>query len=975
MTALLLDVIGGGARGSVPSWTPGQLVGLDVWLDASDGPTITDDGGGTNVVSILDLSGNMRSPVQATASLRPATGVASINGLNALRFATTDYLAFSPYARTQPFAVFLVGSVRALTDYVSMFDLSDGSFYGPQLTTAFGGANDWLLYAGAAALTGATPVVDAVHAMVAVFDGANSALWIDGVQVGGSLNPGTLGTAAIRVGGTWDGALADIDLGEFAIAAPPDVMTLGRFFTYSSAKWATIGGSGAGWTPAAITTGWWADASDVASITQSGGLVSKIAAQDASGVDLVQASGPDKPQTGVDTINGLNVLSMPASEWVNLNITPIAQPVTLLLVVQRTAADMTFVDLGPAPAAGPQLGYFPGTVAGWAAYAGNTVGFVPAPDTAAHAVALILAGSASKLYVDGNLLGTVDAGTLGVDGIRIGGAWDGGLSAMLFGEGAIATGVLGPIDLAGWFTYAHDKWGTTNGGGGGDPGDPGDPGGGPTPTPGDIATGVAASDITAWLSIGDAYASDSDLDEWVARSIKRVVLVTNALYGFGGSYAFTSAASPTFDGGDGRTGPQWQYHAQIKNSNIVARAASRGITMILGHHMNDLDGVDGSPVPGDWFDDTHWNRLLSHSLDGQGLAEFAAAAKNLGMRGIGYDPEAAPQNGGGQGSWKWNYPLNTHSQAQVRTAAFNRGVQTSLIVHGVTGFPGGEFYMYLPTSQDLRHGWTEDYNAVNAGDGGVYGNGTVLADNVVDDFLNGFWSVTGYGKVYLGKSIFYKPGNLGGPSGRVWKAMIRYDVLNTFARISREYARPDILLPLLRITPFTWFDAGEGTGEYATDPGSAQQEAVDNNRVGMETWWLYAQHWDDGYATWKPALAAGAVTSSPSGLLPSINGPQLVRSGSTVVVSFVGSHAAYGMSYAQWIVYDTDGTTVLNSGTFHHTFAIGSKVYDVDDGYTDATYPATVTLPSANVPVGGSVQIIAHTPLGQQHSLPSPLAA
>ena len=68
-------------------WTPADLTGLALWLDASDASTVTTNAGAT---AWNDKSGNARHYVQATESLRPAYVLAARNGNNLLRFASDE---------------------------------------------------------------------------------------------------------------------------------------------------------------------------------------------------------------------------------------------------------------------------------------------------------------------------------------------------------------------------------------------------------------------------------------------------------------------------------------------------------------------------------------------------------------------------------------------------------------------------------------------------------------------------------------------------------------------------------------------------------------------------------------------------------------------------------------------------------------------------------------------------------------------
>lgn len=101
-----------------PSFEPLDLANCAVWFDAADLSTITESGG--SVSQWNDKSGNGRNASQGTASIQPATGVNTQNGLNVLTFETTlkrldtatftvpngpfsSYVVFRPSSNSQMF--------------------------------------------------------------------------------------------------------------------------------------------------------------------------------------------------------------------------------------------------------------------------------------------------------------------------------------------------------------------------------------------------------------------------------------------------------------------------------------------------------------------------------------------------------------------------------------------------------------------------------------------------------------------------------------------------------------------------------------------------------------------------------------------------------------------------------------------------------------------------------------------------------
>jgi len=67
------------------SFSPTDIPGLALWLDASDAASITLDGS-NNVSQWNDKSGNARHVTQATVMNRPTPSTATLNGLTAIKF-------------------------------------------------------------------------------------------------------------------------------------------------------------------------------------------------------------------------------------------------------------------------------------------------------------------------------------------------------------------------------------------------------------------------------------------------------------------------------------------------------------------------------------------------------------------------------------------------------------------------------------------------------------------------------------------------------------------------------------------------------------------------------------------------------------------------------------------------------------------------------------------------------------------------
>lgn len=203
----------------------------------------------------------------------------------------------------------------------------------------------------------------------------------------------------------------------------------------------------------------WYKADDAASITSSGGAVSQWNDQSGNGLHLVQTGG-GKPSTGVDTINGLNVIKFTSSQGLHV-AHALASPLTILIVLKRNetgsgnkqpisnfndAESIIFVD---------------GTV--WSLYAGSvTDSATSAADTSAHQLVGTFGSSASQgnLYLDGIQIitnqspGTRGLGTIGVSAdANSNNGFPGDIAEVVF-----MSSVIGSTDRALWDAYVAAKW-------------------------------------------------------------------------------------------------------------------------------------------------------------------------------------------------------------------------------------------------------------------------------------------------------------------------------------------------------------------------------------------------------------------------------------------------------------------------------------------------------------------------------------
>jgi len=124
------ELVGDLASSSV--FSPASIPDLATWYDAADPTTILEDDNPGFVSDWLDKSGNANDLFQNTLSSQPTTGVATINGLNAIGFDGVDDIlvknAFAVPISITLFMVVNVVSVSSSTDGIMSYALISPSF-------------------------------------------------------------------------------------------------------------------------------------------------------------------------------------------------------------------------------------------------------------------------------------------------------------------------------------------------------------------------------------------------------------------------------------------------------------------------------------------------------------------------------------------------------------------------------------------------------------------------------------------------------------------------------------------------------------------------------------------------------------------------------------------------------------------------------------------------------------------------------
>lgn len=168
---------------------------------------------GSTVTEAPDLTSNSNN-MTATGSLAPTLLVSDPNmkGGSSLQFAGAQKLASPSITISQPNSVIVVARFSSLTGSPGLFDNQTIR----QFMFSSSGGSHWGMYAGATS-TGGTPDTN-MHTFAAIFNGASSALYVDGVQITLSpANPGSNnGTGGFSLGNQSTGYMTG-EIQEWAI--------------------------------------------------------------------------------------------------------------------------------------------------------------------------------------------------------------------------------------------------------------------------------------------------------------------------------------------------------------------------------------------------------------------------------------------------------------------------------------------------------------------------------------------------------------------------------------------------------------------------------------------------------------------------------------------------------------------------------------------------------------------------------------
>ena len=187
--------------------------------------------------------------------------------------------------------------------------------------------------------------------------------------------------------------------------------------------------------------------------------------------DLIGACDLTGTNLVTDTQNGLTILKATgvASRLKSGNTSPIAggsQPYGVTVVAKSATIDHIYFNLGPSSGSRPLAGHNSGTPLIF--MDAGAVGSDGAPDLHWHVLYFEFNGASSKIYIDGVLEATVNAGTTATVGSIVtfmnnqDSAQNGGVADTMFAEAKLSTGVQLAADVLGEARTLYAKWVGTN---------------------------------------------------------------------------------------------------------------------------------------------------------------------------------------------------------------------------------------------------------------------------------------------------------------------------------------------------------------------------------------------------------------------------------------------------------------------------------------------------------------------------------
>jgi hypothetical protein len=407
--------------------------------------------------------------------------------------------------------------------------------------------------------------------------------------------------------------------------------------------------------------------------------------------------------------------------------------------------------------------------------------------------------------------------------------------------------------------------------------------------------------VVFWTGCADLLGlTDAELDLWKSRGIGGFVCQSGYLRGLGGAYEYTADPAASL------AGPAYDFQRWFRDSNIVSRARARGIKLWLGIDLSAYRN-DRTPLE-EWFDDGSWANVVIPKI-----SDLAGAARLLGFAGLAFDEEPYPGASGVPPTWSWNYPGNTHTEAQVRAEVRARGAQVMTAI--AKAFPGLEIMDYWMHFTD---GWAALVQQQ------INNNPNAYASSVQINFWDGLTSVPGYGAITFLDASFLKGTDL---SRSTWDSALTYNVNRINALLSRSLSNWSYASTRINLSPFAWISSGLIASDAARSPAFVAGQLAAFRRWGMGG--AFANYVYNGigafdYAPYVAGLQAAAAPGIVDPQPPALSVASATRAGS--VASLAGSAMDnMGIRAVRWQTADGNSgaarmTWVVTGGDYTTTY-------------------------------------------------------
>jgi hypothetical protein len=355
-----------------------------------------------------------------------------------------------------------------------------------------------------------------------------------------------------------------------------------------------------------------------------------------------------------------------------------------------------------------------------------------------------------------------------------------------------------------------------------------------------------------------ASLTNEELVHWKASGVDGFVCMVGRLEGMGGDQDFTG--DPKAD----LSGDSYELQRTLRNSRIAKRAAAQGMKLYLGFKLSNYWNTS-TPLR-EWFDDPGWSGVVLPKI-----RDLAGAARELGFAGLAIDQELYRQQGGAEtATWNWDYPGNTHTEAEVRAKATRRGRKLMRTI--LRSFPRVELAVYHAF-------FAGDWNELLQEE--LYGRANTSSVRVDADFWDGLTSVEGYRAIRFWDNTFYKA-----PGRGNWESALTYNQNRVSATLSRELSNWDYASKRVHVSPFSWIDPGpdaDSTADDARSPEDVRDQLLAFRKWGMGGEFAnYAYGGLDGfdYSPYTSALQEASSPAQVDGEIPDVtvdtpDGPSL----------------------------------------------------------------------------------------------------